>query len=275
MKEVHDRMVQVKNVTVDIVRADIATLNVDAIVVPAESAVKSAGVIRAITKTSDGKTDEWVVRRAVADSLAAAEEMKMASVALPALGCAEAGFSLVAAAKITAQEILKFSRFTARSVKRIVVCLPDEKSDEVFRREIPGYIRHIQDDLGQGPYPTVDIIIEMPDGVVVIERTNPPFGLALPGGFVDYGESLEDAARREAKEETNLDLVDLRQMHTFSEPSRDPRFHTVTTVFIARGQGDPCAGDDAKGLKIIPYGDLLAHHYAFDHQEILRLYLAH
>lgn len=123
------------------------------------------------------------------------------------------------------------------------------------------------------PFVTVDMIIELPDGVVIIERLNPPFGWALPGGFVDMGESLEDAARREAKEETNLDLEDLRQMHTYSDPKRDPRFHTVSTVFICRGVGVPQSGDDAKNLKIVPYADLLKIDYAFDHKQVVADYL--
>lgn len=123
------------------------------------------------------------------------------------------------------------------------------------------------------PYVTVDMIIELSDGVVVIERRNPPYGWALPGGFVDIGESLEDAARREAKEETNLDLKDMRQMHTYSDPKRDPRFHTVSTVFIAQGVGQAQSGDDAKNLKIVPYADLMTIEYAFDHKEVVRDYL--
>lgn len=123
------------------------------------------------------------------------------------------------------------------------------------------------------PYVTVDMIIELPQGIVIIERRNPPFGWALPGGFVDVGESLEDAARREAKEETNLDLVDLIQMHTYSDPNRDPRFHTVSTVFIAQGRGRAQSGDDAKNLKIVDYADLLSIDYAFDHKEVVKDYL--
>jgi ADP-ribose pyrophosphatase YjhB (NUDIX family) len=123
------------------------------------------------------------------------------------------------------------------------------------------------------PFVTVDMIIELPQGVVVIERHNPPYGWALPGGFVDVGESLEDAARREAKEETNLDLKNLKQMHTYSDPKRDPRFHTVSTVFIAQGEGKAQSGDDAKNLKIVPYDELLKIDYAFDHNQVVADYL--
>ncbi|MBF0595279.1 MAG: NUDIX hydrolase [Candidatus Omnitrophica bacterium] len=124
-----------------------------------------------------------------------------------------------------------------------------------------------------GPYVTTDIIIEVAGGIVVIERTNPPFGWALPGGFVDNGESLEDAARREAKEETDLELAELKQFHTYSDPKRDPRFHTVTTVFTARGLGKPQAGDDAKGLIVVPFAELRGLTYAFDHARVIADYL--
>ena len=136
-----------------------------------------------------------------------------------------------------------------------------------------GYVRHILEDLSLGPYVTVDIIVELTEGLILIERSNPPYGWALPGGFVDCGESLEQAAAREAKEETNLDLADVRQFHTYSTPDRDPRFHTISTVFIAKGVGQPQFGDDAKGLKIVPYKDLLKLDYAFDHKKIIEDYL--
>ena len=89
----------------------------------------------------------------------------------------------------------------------------------------------------QTPLLTVDIIIRYQDGIVLIERKNPPPGWALPGGFVDVGESLEEAAIREAKEETSLDVTLVEQFHAYSKPGRDPRFHTVTMVFIADGKG--------------------------------------
>ena len=248
-------------------------------VLPGNAVVTSAGalkgkfVIHAVTVDANGHTNELILRSALASALRCAEERQWASVALPALGCGAGGFPVMGAAKITAQEILRFARFEARTVRRILLCLLADDVYQCFLKEVPGYIEHIQNHLGLGPYLTVDIIIEQPQGLVVIERTNPPYGLALPGGFVDYGESLETAARREAREETNLDLINLRQMHTFSEPGRDPRFHTVSTVFIAQGKGIPRAGDDAKGLRIVPYERLLAATYAFDHKEIIRIYL--
>jgi len=128
----------------------------------------------------------------------------------------------------------------------------------------------------RNPFPTVDIIIEITGpngrpGVVMIKRKNPPPGWALPGGFVDYGETLEHAAVREAKEETTLDVELLGQLHTYSEPDRDPRFHTISTVFLARAEGTPKAEDDAAEIGIFTAGDL-PQPLAFDHAGVLADY---
>lgn len=122
----------------------------------------------------------------------------------------------------------------------------------------------------RNPTPTVDIIIETESGIVLIERKNPPHGWALPGGFVDYGESFEQAARREAAEETGLAVTLLLQFHTYSDPDRDPRQHTASTVYIASATGQPTAGDDA-GRAAIFHRDNLPP-LAFDHTHILRDY---
>ena len=125
----------------------------------------------------------------------------------------------------------------------------------------------------RNPIPTVDIIIEYGEGVVLIKRKNPPYGWAIPGGFVEYGESLETAARREAKEEVGLDLENLRQFHTYSEPGRDPRCHTISTVFIAQGKGIPKADTDAKTVKVFKKEELPEKSkFAFDHKSILEDY---
>jgi ADP-ribose pyrophosphatase YjhB (NUDIX family) len=124
----------------------------------------------------------------------------------------------------------------------------------------------------RNPVLTVDIIIETPKGIVLIERRNPPFGWALPGGFVDYGETLETAARREAKEETSLDVELKSLLYVYSHPSRDPRQHTVSAVFIARAEGTPRAADDAKSLRVFKPAKLPAE-LAFDHRKILDDYL--
>ncbi len=122
------------------------------------------------------------------------------------------------------------------------------------------------------PYLTVDIIIELNDGgIVLIERKNPPHGWALPGGFVDYGESLEQAAIREAKEETSLDVLLTEQFYTYSDPRRDSRFHTVSTVFIAEGKGVPRGADDAEKAQIFTERNLPSP-IVFDHGLILKDY---
>jgi len=121
----------------------------------------------------------------------------------------------------------------------------------------------------QNPIPTVDIIIEIePEGVVLIRRKNPPYGWAIPGGFVDYGESLEEAAIREAKEETNLDVELGGQFHTYSDPNRDPRHHTISTIYIAKANDKPKAQDDAAEVGIFSESNL-PDEMAFDHRSIL------
>ena len=126
----------------------------------------------------------------------------------------------------------------------------------------------------RNPLLTVDIIIGLASGgIVLIERKNPPHGWALPGGFVDYGESIEAAAVREAKEETCLDVVLTEQFYTYSDPARDARHHTVSTVFIASAEGVPRGADDAKVASQFEENNLPAP-LVFDHARILRDYFA-
>jgi ADP-ribose pyrophosphatase YjhB (NUDIX family) len=126
----------------------------------------------------------------------------------------------------------------------------------------------------RNPVPTVDIIIEMDGGIILIQRKNPPYGWALPGGFVDYGESLEEAAVREAREETSLDVQLISQLKAYSDPSRDPRQHTISVVFRARVKaGLPLASDDALEVGIFNRNNL-PENLAFDHSKILRDYFS-
>lgn len=126
----------------------------------------------------------------------------------------------------------------------------------------------------KNPVPTVDIIIEFEkNGIILIERVNPPYGWALPGGYVDYGESLEAAAIREAKEETSLDIELIGQFHTYSDPKRDKRQHNISTVFIAKAGGVPKAASDARKIGVFSHHDL-PKPLVFDHDRILQDYFS-
>ncbi len=122
----------------------------------------------------------------------------------------------------------------------------------------------------RNPVPTVDIIIRIKntDGIVLVKRRNPPFGWALPGGFVDYGETVEQAAVREAKEETGLDVDLAGQFHVYSAPARDDRLHTLTVVFVADAAGVPVAADDAADAVVFDRDNLPAD-MAFDLADIV------
>jgi len=123
----------------------------------------------------------------------------------------------------------------------------------------------------KNPFPTVDVIVWVePDQVVLIERKNPPLGWALPGGFVDYGESIEQAALRELKEETNLEVELQGLVGVYSNPKRDPRFHTISTVFWAKPKNlnQIQAGDDAQKVRLFSLAKL--PDLAFDHAQILQ-----
>jgi 8-oxo-dGTP diphosphatase len=127
----------------------------------------------------------------------------------------------------------------------------------------------------RNPFPTVDTIIEMEGGgIVLIRRKNPPPGWALPGGFIEYGESAEAAAMREAREETSLEVQLVELFHVYSEPTRDPRHHTIATVFIGRAKGTPRGADDAAEAAVFAEHALPAP-LAFDHAKILADYFTY
>ncbi len=123
----------------------------------------------------------------------------------------------------------------------------------------------------RNPFPTVDIIIEIEGGIVLIRRKKPPYGWAIPGGFVDYGETLEAAAVREAREETSLDVELVSQLGAYSEPDRDPRQHSISFVYVAQAEGIPMAADDASDARIFKM-NMLPENLAFDHDKILSDY---
>ncbi len=250
---------KIKNTEIKIIQGDIANITVD---------------IVADCSSLEENLSERDLRQRVDNVLKKARQLKLKSLVWPAMGCGRGGFSTIGSAKIMAQSVLKFLRNNETPLKEITFCLNDPETFKIFEYNVLDYLKHVTKTLGPGPYITVDIIIELEEGIVAIERSNPPYGWALPGGFLDYGESLEAGAVREAKEETNLDIVNLKQLKTYSDPERDPRFHTISTVFIAQGQGTPQSGDDAKNLKIIKYADLEKIELAFDHNQVVRDYLA-
>jgi ADP-ribose pyrophosphatase YjhB (NUDIX family) len=125
----------------------------------------------------------------------------------------------------------------------------------------------------RNPIPTVDMIIDTGAGIILIKRKNPPFGWAIPGGFIDYGESAETAARREAEEETGVEITDLKLLGVYSDPDRDPRHHTISVVFSAKAAGAPKAGDDAAELGVFTQANLPSP-LAFDHDRILQDYFS-
>lgn len=125
----------------------------------------------------------------------------------------------------------------------------------------------------RNPFPAADVIIRVGQSVVLIKRKNPPHGWALPGGFIDYGETAENAALREAKEETGLNVECLELFGVYSAPDRDPRFHTLSIVFTGWGKGVPKAADDAADIGLFVQ-DTLPLPLAFDHAKILEEFYA-
>ena len=237
--------------------------------------LKAKYVIHAATMGMDFKTDEVKIRASCASALKEAEKLKISSIAFPALGCGVGGFPGAGAAKIMAQEAFRHLWFDEpkTSLREISFVLSDEPAYNIFNTNVLSYLEYVIHKIQAGPFITVDIIIEFHEGIVLIERSNPPYGWAIPGGFLDYNESLEDCAAREAKEETSLDIYDLKQFHTYSKPGRDPRFHTVTCVFSAKARGTPKADSDAANLKVFKPEEALKLNLAFDHKQVLRDYL--
>ncbi|MBK3332277.1 NUDIX hydrolase [Persephonella atlantica] len=129
------------------------------------------------------------------------------------------------------------------------------------------------------PFVAVDGIVQLFDekdnfrGIVLIERKNPPLGIAIPGGFVEVGESCEEALIREMKEETGLDVEIIKLLGVYSQPDRDPRFHSVSITYLCKAYGEPVASSDAKDVKIFKLEEIPFDKLVFDHSRILRDYL--
>ena len=243
--------------------------------------LKAKYVIHAATMKMDFKTDEEIIRKATYSSLLCCRKNKITSVAFCALGCGVGRFSFEAASKIMAQEVFRYIRQVEEpALKKIVFVLYSDEAFRVFEKNIISYLEYISKKISAGPFLTVDGIIEYEGGVVMIERSNPPLGWALPGGFVDYGESVEEAVVREIKEETNLDFINFKQFKVCSKGDRDPRFHTVSIVFAGEGKGNLKADSDAKAAKVFKPDSLplkgrlcLPEKIAFDHRKIIEEYI--
>ncbi|MFH1441385.1 MAG: macro domain-containing protein [Candidatus Omnitrophota bacterium] len=231
-------------------------------------------VIHAATMGLDFKTDEIKIRNAIKNTLRVAEELKISSIAIPALGSGVGKFPLLASAKIMSQEVFRLLREKSSCLKKITFCVLDSQAKDIFNKGVINYLGHLIEMSDNSAFITVDAIIELnKDEIVIVQRSNPPFGWALPGGFIDYGETLEQAVIREAKEETGLDIKDIKQLGTYSDPNRDPRFRTIGTVFIASAKGVPKAGDDAAALKVINLKEADKLEFAFDHKKIIQDYI--
>lgn len=192
-----------------------------------------------------------------------------------ALPLFDAGLKSFLAGRIAAQEIFRFLRGLPFDQLPACLVLTSEGGSHFprLKKHVQGYLGHMEKHLSWGPFVTVDAIIRIGRGVVLIKRKNPPFGWALPGGFLDYGETLEEAAAREAMEETGLKVKDLQQMHTYSSPSRDPRFQTITTVFAGHAQGKPKSASDAADAGIFSRAQWEKLDLAFDHRQVLEDYV--
>ncbi len=175
-------------------------------------------------------------------------------------------------AKVIAQEIFRyFFKYKNLKIKRIVVSAKGKKIFSAFNKYIYKYLDYMVYKISQGPFLTVDGIVEYKSGIVLVKRSNPPLGWALPGGFVDYGESVETAVVREIKEETNLDFLKVKQFKVYSDPKRDPRFHTASVVFSGKGKGPLKGASDALSAEVFAW-DNLPENIAFDHKRIIEDY---
>lgn len=248
-----------------------APLDMGGVAVTSSGKLPASYVFHAAVMGKDSGITEVVIRKAARNVLLKAKEKNVSSLAIPALGCGLGGFSFEVSSKIMAQEIFKFVHFdTPGSVEKITFALFSDEAVEAFESNVKNYIEYIYQKIQKGPFITVDGIIPMGDGIILIERSNPPSGWALPGGFVDWGETVEEAVKREVKEETNIDTGKLEFFGVYSSADRDPRFHTVSCVYIIEPKNkDFKASSDAKNIALYSKEQLKSIKIAFDHREII------
>lgn len=177
-----------------------------------------------------------------------------------------------------------------RLEQRLDICATDiryemSSQDESWREKVPKGVEQyldkidgaqkVRDILSSNMKERIalDTIVEYENGIVFIERKNPPYGLALPGGLKDNFETVEQGAARELKEETNLDIVDMKMLGVYSKPGRDPRGPVTSITFYGKGVGELKAKDDAKDVYVVPFEDLGKYNLAFDHGEMIDDYM--
>ena len=301
----------IKNTELEVIKGDIAELDVEAIVNAAnnqlqmgggvagaiskkgglsiqeeadqigpievgKAAITTAGnlkakyVIHAATMALDFKTDQEIIRRATRSALEITKEKDIKSLAFCALGCGVGKFPIDKAARIMLEEVIHYAQWN-HNLKKVYFVLYTDEIFKVFSDIVTERFVRTMEKMTNNPIPTVDIIIDNGEGIVLIERKNPPFGWALPGGFCELGESVETGAFREAEEETGLKVEDLKQFHVYSDPKRDPRFHTISVVFTATTNKEPKADSDAKDAKFF-LKDNLPKEIVFDHKQIIEDY---
>jgi len=239
------------------------------VVMTAAGGLPAQHVFHAVTTGLTDEVSEATIRKVIYNSLLAAHNNKINSLSLPIFG-RSSQVPYEVSSKLTAQEIFRYIQaFSQPEITQINIACYDNDVFEVCKKNICEYLSHL---IMQGPFLVVDGIVEYHDGIVLIERSNPPFGWALPGGFVDYNESVESAVAREVKEETNLDMKDIHQFKVYSQPDRDPRFHTVSVVFIGKGEGLVKGESDARNAQVFKLSELPAQ-LAFDHRKIIDEYI--
>ena len=228
-------------------------------------------VIHTATMGMDFQTDYSIVRQCTRSVLKLCREKGISEVAFPALGAGVGGLDVALVSKIMAQEVFKaiMGGYAPKKVLFVYYSRTDfEKGLTAYR-----YLEHLEFKTKEGPFLTVDAVVfdglAHPRRVVLIERKNPPFGWALPGGFVDYGETVEEAVKRELAEETGLEYRDYKQLKVYSGPGRDERFHTVTVAFVGWAEGEVNAASDAASGRWFEIG-ALPEPIAFDHREIIK-----
>ncbi|MCP4653125.1 MAG: NUDIX domain-containing protein [Candidatus Omnitrophica bacterium] len=248
-----------------------APIKVGDVILTTAGALKADYIIHAATTGLSAKITDSIIRNATYRSLLAAHKEKIESIAFPVLGRESGDLSYEVVSKLMAQEAFRYIKAVASpTITKIVFVSYSEDVFDVFKQNICDYLEHLTH---PGPFVVVDGIVEYQGGIVMIKRSNPPFGYALPGGFVEYGESVEKSVAREVKEETSLNFTDIKQFKVYSDSERDPRFHTVSIVFVGKGQGTLKAASDAKDAFVVKL-DSFPEGIVFDHTKIIEDYLA-